>query len=254
MYETVARYYDQLHRSLTTDLGFIGALAQARGGPVLELGCGSGRILLPLALDGWQVTGVDNSPAMLVLARHRLALLPEDAARRVTLLEGDIRDLSAVVAGNKFALALVPYNTLMHFHEMDAGRLLRGAGRALLPGGQLFVDVANPFLLEAASYPGEKVFETSLIDPHSGEWVEQWSRSSIDVQDQVLNVTWTFRPQDTDLPEETADFAYHYLYPHQFELLLQRAGMRLRAILGDYEGSPFTEGSERLLILAETKG
>jgi SAM-dependent methyltransferase len=253
MYETIARYYDQLHHSLTADLGFIRALVQERGGPVLELGCGSGRILLPLAQDGWQVTGIDNSLAMLALARERLAGLPDDVARRVTLFEGDIRELAVVVAGKQYSLAMLPYNTLMHFHEMDAGRLLRGVTRALLPGGRLFVDLANPFLLEAVSYPGEAVYETSLIDPDSGKPIEQWSRSSIDTQDQVLKVTWLFRPQNSDLPQQTADFAYHYLYPHQLELLLQRAGLRLKAMLGDYDGNAFAEDSERLLILADQK-
>ena len=81
--------------------------------------------------------------------------------------------------------------------------------------------------------------------------IEQWSQSRLDAQNQVLRVTWSFRPQNTDLAEQTADFIYHYWYPHQIELLLQRAGLNLQAMLGDYNGKPYAEDSERLLVLAD---
>ena len=73
MYATLARYYDQIHTTLTADVPFILKQVKKQGGPVLELGCGTGRLLFPLAEAGFPVTGVDNSSEMLNIARQRLA-------------------------------------------------------------------------------------------------------------------------------------------------------------------------------------
>src|SRR5690606_41981516 len=89
MYEHIAPYYDQIHASFTEDVALVLALAGRVGRPVLELGCGSGRLLLPRARAGYQVTGLDNSPAMLALAREGLDREPGVVQQVVTLPEGD---------------------------------------------------------------------------------------------------------------------------------------------------------------------
>lgn len=250
MYETLARYYDQIHASLTADLPYVLKLAEEQGGPLLELGSGTGRLLFPLAEAGFQVTGIDNSPQMLRIARQRLAKMPPAVRQAATLLEEDMLDLTQETTTTRFALALLSYNTLLHFPEADAGRLLRGAARLLQPGGLLFIDMANPFLITAADYAGDPVLETSFIDEVSGERVEQWSRSSLDTQTQTLTVSWLFRPHDDQSETQAVKIEYHYLYPHQVILLLQQAGFSPQKVLGSYTGAPFAEDSERLLLLA----
>lgn len=250
MYETLARYYDQIHATLTADVPFVLELVKEQAGPVLELGSGTGRLLIPIAEAGFPVTGIDNSPEMLGVARQRLANKQTAVREAVTLLDKDVRNLTQETVTSRFSVVLLSFNTLMHFREAEVGRILQSVAGLLKPQGQLFVDVANPFLLSGASYPVTPVFETSFIDEVNNERVEQWSLSSLDSRTQTLTVSWLFRTQNERSETRTAETVYHYLYPHQIVLFLERAGFRLEKMLGSYAGAPFAENSERLLLLA----
>lgn len=254
MYETLARYYDQIHASLTVDLPFILKMAEEQGGPLLELGSGTGRLLIPLAEAGFQITGIDNSPEMLEIARRRLAKMPASVQQSVTLLEEDILSVSRDAIDQRFALTLLSYNTLLHFNDLEIGRLLRGLAGLMQPGGRMLIDIANPFLVAGATYTQVPLFEASFIDEMNNERVEQWSVSSLDENTQTLTVTWTFQAADGDTKTQVVEIAYHYHYPHQVDLLLQQAGFKLETIWGDYEEAPFDENSERLLMLASLPG
>ena len=143
MYETLARYYDQIHVSLTADLPFVLKLVEEQGGAVLELGSGTGRLLIPLAEAGFAVTGIDNSPQMLAIAGQRLAQKPASVRHAVKLLQKDMLNLTPETTAARFAVALLTYNTLLHYQSEDAGLLLRGAAHLLPPEGKLFIDMPN---------------------------------------------------------------------------------------------------------------
>lgn len=187
---------------------------------------------------------------MLGIARQRLAKKRTAVREAVTLLDKDVRNLTQETVTSRFSMAILSYNTLMHFREAEIVPILQSVAGLLKPQGQLFVDVANPFLLSGASYPETPVFETSFIDKVNNERVEQWSLSSLDSRAQTLTVSWLFRTQNEPSETQTAETVYHYLYPHQIILLLERAGFRLDKMLGSYAGAPFEENSERLLLLA----
>jgi SAM-dependent methyltransferase len=254
MYELLARYYDQLHSTLTADLPFVLSLAREGGGPVLDLGCGTGRLLFPLAEAGFEVTGIDNSPQMLEIARTRLASKPELIRQLVTLCEKDIRSLSGSRTTTRYKLALLSYNTLLHIREAEIGPMLKGIGGLLDGGSSLFVDLENPFLLAGVDYPNELVFETSFMDEVINRPVELSSFTSLDTKAQTLVVTWQFHLQGEESGDLKMQMIYHYYYPHQILLLLQQAGFSLGKMLGSYEGDPFQEDSERLLLLASFMG
>ncbi len=250
MYEILARYYDQIHTRLTADIPFVCDRLAKYGEPLLELGCGTGRLLFPLAEAGLHVTGVDSSPQMLAIARRRLNRQPSDSRQLITLLEKDILNLSGDEINTRFVSALLSYNTILHFRETEIARILRGVATLLHPAGRLLIDTANPFALTGAVYPDMPVLEASFIDQETGERVEQWSKSSLDTSDQTLTVLWRFQREGEAVETQPVKIDYHYLYPHQLILLLQRAGFALEQMWGSYEEDPFFEDSERLLLLA----
>ena len=250
MYQTLARYYEQIHASLTADIPFVTAQLANYGGPLLELGCGTGRLLFPLAQAGLAVTGVDNSPQMLAIARQRLNEQPAEVQQLITLLEEDLLNLAGNEIDTRFASTLISYNTILHFREAEIGRILRGVAALLQPGGRLLIDTANPFTLTGAVYPDFPVLETSFIDQQTAERVQQWSESSLDMAGQTLTVLWRFQRGDGALETKSVQIDYHYLYPHQLILLLQQAGFTLQKMWGGYHEDPFVEDSERLLLLA----
>lgn len=250
MYEILAQYYDQLHASLTADVPFVRELAEEQGGPVLEVGSGTGRLLIPLAEAGFHVTGIDSSPQMMSIARRHLLLKPDSIRDSIHLVEQDIRSLTPDQFNHKFALALLSYNTLMHFPESDIKPLLQTLARGMRDNAVLFLDLENPFAIASAAFTGSPVLETSFTDSHTDKKIEQWSLGKGDTESQMLDVSWLFRDPAREEILEEVHFRYYYYYPHQIDLFLQSAGFKLEQLLGSYAGDPFAEGSERLLMLA----
>lgn len=249
MYNQIARFYDLTHQYLTADIAYILRLAQSYGGPVLELGCGTGRILLPLARAGFAVTGVDNSPAMLALAQSKLAAEAAAVQARVTLLAGDMVQLAV---NGRFPLIIIPYNTFMHLTPAQMGQALAGVRGCLAANGRLFLDLANPFLV--ADTPNDRfvTLEAVVPDPQSGDTIVLTASNRLDAAAQQLHVTWLYDASPLTggpVQRHVAQTDYHYLFPHQLELLLSEAGFHLTDLYGDYDHSPFSEDTDRLLLL-----
>lgn len=250
-YERIAPYYDLLHADLKEDVGFVLTLAGRAEGPVLELGCGTGRLLLPLARAGHAVTGVDLSQAMLRRARARLSQASEDVRRRVWLVEQDVTSFE--VEEKEFGLVLFSYNTFLHFDPPSAVAACRAAGRHLRSEGTLFIDVTNPLLMARTPNDRFLTLERTLSDPESGNIVLVLASNRVDEAAQILHITWVYdaTPAASGPVHRTvAEAAYHYYFPHQMELILRESGFALEAIYGAYSEGPFDEESERLLLLA----
>ncbi len=95
--------------------------------------------------------------------------------------------------------------------------------------------------------------ERIFVDPNSGDRVLQMASNWLDEMEQILHVTWVYDATPIaggNVHRTVAEASYHYLYPHQLELLLVEAGFKLEALMGSYHSDPFTDGSERLLLLA----
>ncbi len=253
IYEKIARYYDLTHDSLTDDLGFVLALADVLEPNVLELGCGSGRLLLPIAQHGCQVTGIDSSAAMLSRAHRRVQMASPEVAGCIRLLEADMTSFELAGEEGQFGLVVIPYNTFMHLDADQMLNTLRRVKRYLHPKGRLFIDMINP--VSVAQTPNDRLLtlENQLIDPETGDLVLQMASSWLDELTQILNITWIYDSspaQGGAVSRTLANAQYHYLYPHQVELLLKESGLKMELIAGSYDGSPFTEESERLLVTA----
>ncbi len=252
MYAQIAPYYDLTHAQLTADVGLVLALARQAGGKVLELGCGTGRLLRPLARAGIMVTGVDSSPEMLARAEAWLAEEPEMVRGRVTLHHADMTDLSG--CGRDYALILIPYNTFMHLAPAQADRTLRQVKQCLAEGGRLFIDLINPYTVAQTPNDHLLTLEHILTNPANGHTVLQFARNHLDDNAQILHITWIYDetpPTGGTVHRTIVPVAYHYYFPHQLEILLTDAGLHLQSWYGHYNQTPFEEDSERLILLAQ---
>ena len=255
MYDRIARYYDLSHDSLIDDIRFVLDLAATVAGPVLEIGCGSGRLMAPLARAGFDVTGVDTSSEMLARAQLRLVAEPPEVRARVRLIETDVKDLSLPHA-EPFALIIFSYNTFMHLDEAGAGAALKRLRPLLRAGGRLLIDVANPILLSMSADDPDFVLEDVLEDKVHGETIRQYTAYVGIPGEQVVDVTWVYEAgsaadgSEDGLKRTRAQMRYFYLYPHQYDLLLTLTGFRLVNLFGGYEGEQFDEESDRLILLA----
>lgn len=254
IYGKIAPYYDRLHRSLTADIGFVLTLAGQVEGPILELGCGTGRLLLPLARAGYRVTGVDNAESMLARAQRRLAAEPAAVQERVQLIAADMNAFSLAHAA--YQLAIIPYNTFLHVEPADAVSVCHTIARHLTPGAFFFLDLPNPYLVVQSANDRLLTLEDTLVDAETGNLVLVLASHRLEEASQQLHITWLYDvspPGEGAVHRTVVEVTYHYYFLHQLELLLQEAGFSLEAVYGDYNRAPFAEDSERLLLLARRR-
>jgi len=251
-YVALVQTYDAETGDMRDDLAAFHTLARRFGGPVLDVGCGTGRVAFDLAEQGYAVVGVDVSAPMLERARQRAASenVGED---RIRWLEADI---TALALDDRFGLAVFAYNGFMHLLEQSAQQaaLAHIAGH-LRPGGGLALDLPNPVeMFRAEDTPG-LVLERIFDDPQTGEQVMQQSLASVDRAEQILSVTWIYDRIGADgvVRRHIAPVRLRYTMAAELRLLLAGAGFERVALYGDYDFAEYTEDSPRLLAVAETR-
>lgn len=252
MYDLIAHYYDLTHNSLTADIGYLLTLAHQQQGSILELGCGTGRLMVPLLRAGYQVTGLDNSAEMLALAQLKLAQLSPATQQNAKLLLGDMCQLPSLEQ-RPFSLVIIPYNTLLHFDTTGIEQILRGVKSVLGENGRLFIDLINPYHIDQTPNDHALTLEAVLADPQKDETILQFASNHLDELTQTLEITWVYDATPTQggtIHRTIAKANYHYRYPHQLQVLLKDYGYKLDKLMGDYTGAPFNEESDRLLLLA----
>lgn len=249
-YERIAELYDLEHAGFQADIELLLNFAEVVGDPILELGCGSGRLLLPLAEAGFTVTGLDSSRPMLDRAAE--ALDRAGVRDRVTLFEGDMREANEA-PGGPFGLVIFSLNSLMHLTTMESQRdALVAAREALDPRGQLLIDTLNPSLDQIRH----------LLDGphHEGTWtmadgavVDKWSQRTASATPQVIDtLLWYDRTApDGTLTRVRSEFPLRYVHPSELALMLELSGFIEPMFYGSYDLDPFDPESERLLVTAE---
>jgi SAM-dependent methyltransferase len=252
-YAVTAKYYDGAYAAKQdlVDLPFYLELAEQTAGPILEIACGTGRVLLPIARRGIEIHGVDNSRPMLKILEHSLAGEPRDVGERVTLHEGDMRDFRL---GARFPLVIIPFRPMQHMHTVaDQVSALTTAAFHLSEGGILAFDVFYPKFDLINTKMGEEVLEFEWSpSPDSGQVVRRYFRKeSVDKINQIFYFTFIYRTlRDGEMIlEETEAFKLSYFtYPHLRALFLL-AGLEPVAEYGSFAKTPLDNSAEQMIFL-----
>lgn len=247
-YEPIAAHYDREHDLFSDDIDWYLHLAEVAGPRVLELGCGSGRLLAPLAAAGNRVVGVDSSEAMIQRARSRLQSVI--ARGQVTLVLGDMQDLGELGAGS-FDLVIIPLNGLLHVDDAAAQRrVLQEAATVLRPGGLLAIDVLHAVPDALASFDGRVMHEASWEEGSSA--IAKFSARTVDWTNQLIATEVWYDETDAtgDLSRRRTEFTMRWLTPAEFTLMLESTGFEGWDFGGSYDGMPLTDMSDRMLVAA----
>jgi SAM-dependent methyltransferase len=233
------------------DLPLYLELAAAQGGNVLELCCGTGRVLVPLAQGGNRVVGVDISPPMLALAQRKLDAAGPTVAERAQLVVGDLR---TVDLGGGFDLALVAVKSFAYLTERaDQQRALNAIAAQLRPGGLLALDLLHPSLEWLARAPGSLHQDLLQHHPERGITLARTETAvSTDLarQVRVIRSVYEIVAADGSLTKRFVEWPFRFTYRFEAELLLEQAGLTVEAVYGGYQREPFRSDSPLMLLLA----
>jgi SAM-dependent methyltransferase len=259
----IADYYDEspIVRGRVGDVAFYRDAVHEFGDPVLELGCGTGRITLALAEAGHRVTGLDISERMLERCNKKRAALPTEARERVHLVQGDMTHFDL---GEKFRLVIIPFRPMQHLLEIEqqisclesVRRHLQGEGRVFgKRGGRLILDV---FQTDAERMHDPAYLEEALVTEYSmpdGRHVRIMERvAAFHRAEQRNDVEMIFYVRDAGGKEERLVFAWtlRYFFRYEVEHLLARCGFKVSAVYGDFDRSPLEDESPEMIFVAET--
>jgi len=241
-----AELYALTHRGNPGDAELY--LRRARGAKrVLELGCGYGRLLAKLAHPERELTGLEIDPAMLALARRKLADLPDNRRANVRLVRSDMRSFTLKT---RYDCVFLPYNALYCLlSQRDALACFRSARAVLEPDGELVLDVWNaaPFHDERRTSGDDH--EPIAIIEYAGEQWSVFEHSRVRRASQRIHVSYEYVPRSggralhIDIPQR------YYLAP-QLCSLLGRAGFTITARYGDFSERRYTERSPQLILVA----
>jgi SAM-dependent methyltransferase len=226
-YDAIAELYDPWSRSVTEDVPFYVAEAVTSGGPIVELGVGTGRIAVPTAAAGVRVIGVDSSVGMLDVCRRRA-----EAAGVAELLDLRLGDISAPPVSERVRLVTCPFRAYLHLGDEDARiRALRGARELLVPAGRLIFDVFAP--------------RRDDIEETHGRWIERepgiFERADWDEQERIL--TLSVRGESGQATMRLA-----WISEPQWRATLEAAGFEVERSYGWFDYRPYRGGEDMVFV------
>lgn len=225
-------------------------LAESISGPILEVGCGTGRVCIPLARAGKEVHGVDVSSGMLSLLREKLTREPAELAQRLTIEQADATRMS--LSRRDFELAIMAFNTLQCIPDFDAQQaVLTRIGEHLRPRGTLVIDLIHPFRISFPGEPAPKLFFT-----RRNEWTGRryWRFAMVGPMDvdqrQRLHGWYDELREDGTIARREYSITWRPIFRYEMQLMLEKAGFELECVEGGHRGEPFTATSAKMFVRA----
>jgi SAM-dependent methyltransferase len=248
----IADYYDDSPVVAgRRDVQFYLQAAREFGDPVLELGCGTGRITMALANAGHCITGLDLSERMLERAAEKRSTLPREARERVHLIQGDMTNFDL---GDKFRLIIIPFRPFQHLLEIRQQLdCLTCVKKHLVPGGRLIVDFfqTDPRRMHDAKFLEEQfVAEYEMSGGRKVRLTEH--ATAFHRAEQRNDVEMIYDVAHPDGRKDRLAFAFTLRYFFRFEVehLLARCGFRVIALYGDFVRSPLKDDSPEMIFVA----
>jgi SAM-dependent methyltransferase len=250
----IAEYYDTspLVSNRRQDLAFYLETAASSHGPVLELGCGTGRIAIPIAQSGLHVTGLDISQKMLERAEQKRSSLAPKRRDQLHLIRGD---MTSFELREQFPLIIIPFRPFQHLLSVEAQlNCLTCARRHLADGGRLVMDF---FQTDAARMHDPKFLKAHFVAEYEmsgARKVRLFERiAAFHRAEQCNDVEMAFEVTQPGghMERHVFAFTFRYFFRYEVEHLLARCGFRLLETFGDFDRSPLKDDSPEMIFVAE---
>jgi SAM-dependent methyltransferase len=239
------------YQGLAFDIDRYRELVSEFGGPVIELCCGTGRVAIPLARDGFRITGIDFSSAMLQKFRQSLESEDQNVRDRTRLIEQDLTKL--LPAEEAYQTAILAFNSLLCIPDFEGQcAALRAISNQLVPSGKLLIDIVNPLQLKIQGNAVPTPFFTRK-NTNTGNVYTRFAMMGPFNADQKQELYGWY---DEILPDGSVKRLHYSLYwrpifRFEIELMLRDAGFQLLRIEGGHRKEPYTAQSPRMFLIAE---
>ncbi len=246
-------YYDWTSIGLDHDVTYYVELAKKAGGPVLELGCGTGRCTLAIAREGIPVVGVDLSTAMLERAKDKAKNL--GLSHQIEWIHADMSQLE--IADRFFPLVIIPYRSFAHLLTVNEQlNTLNRIQRCLTENGLLAFNIFVPHMDQLLEMDGKYSFRGTFPVPGTLEEVEVYDFTELDLFRQTAYVIRYLDHYDEHgkmLARIKTDMRIRYTFPTELCHLLERSGFKVENLYGTFYYTPFDHRSDELIVEARKK-
>jgi ubiquinone/menaquinone biosynthesis C-methylase UbiE len=241
-------YYDSFAAGLDGDVEFYIGEARREGSPVLELGCGTGRISIPIAEADVDIVGLDLSGDMLAIAQEKVKKRGPGIQQRIEFIQGDMSDFSL---GRQFRLVMIPYRSFLALTTADRQRQsLARIREHLVPGGALVLNIYDPRLdLITSPLNGTRRQTVEFRREDSGHRVVTFDTRRYDPESQAVEQDLEFEELDERgvvLAKAQGHVKTRFAYRYEMQYLLELSGFRVEALFGDFHGGSFSYGREQV--------
>ena len=239
--------YDLYYSWLTDDVAFYVARAKQARGPVLEAGCGTGRVLLPTLQAGVDIDGFDIHPGM-------IDVLKKKAAAAGVTPQAWVADMRDFTMPRKYALVTIPFRAFMHLTtQQDQIAALRCIREHLSGGGALVLNLFFPSFDKMIRPDGEHTLEREFTHPETGLPIAMYTTVSRDRVNQILNVERETIESDARgyaAKTHRDRFSLRWTYKYEMELLLRTAGFSRWEVAGGFDGRPLVKDLDEMVWTA----
>jgi SAM-dependent methyltransferase len=252
----LADLYDAVYENRNPrDINFFLGYSTRIGGATLELGCGTGRVLLPTARSGCRITGLDLSPYMLEKCKEKLRGQSEDVQKRVRLVEGN---MTGFETGETYSLVTMPFRPFQHLIEVEEQKeCLACIHRHLENAGVLLLDVFHcyPPAMYDPKYWAEQDYQKDLrlADGRSLRCTTRISDFHRDEQYNDIEIIYYITDRKGVTQRLVQAFPFRYFFRYELEHLLSLSGFKVVDLFGDYDKSTFSNDSPEMIFVAEKK-
>lgn len=253
--EFIAGFYDVAYERIRPkDINFYIDYAMEAGGRTLELACGTGMVLVPIAVSGYEITGLDLSPYMLRKCQEKLDRQPKDVQKRVKLVQGN---MTGFATGETYSLVIIPFRSFQHLMTIDEQKdCLNCVKQHLSPHGKLIIDIFHPRpdrLVPNPKYTNEleDLPETELPDGRKLRRTNMTAGFHRDQQYNDIEIIYYITHPDGRKERLVQSFPMRYFYKYEMEHLLALCGFRVADLFGDFDRSVFSNDSPEMIFIAE---
>jgi SAM-dependent methyltransferase len=253
-YDRIAYFYDLEYRYNVQDVRFYLEMDRRTGSKsrILEVACGTGRVSHKLLEAGFNVTGLDISAEMLRLAEKKLAESSEELRERGRYVQGDMRDLDAVLGNQEFDLIFIAINSFQHLRsQADQLACLQSIRKHVAPAGRFIIDVFNPEDKDVFATDGRVEYAAPMYNPQNNSFIHIFVSTVAypAQQKRVHHYFYDETSEDGTVKRTVSIFHLRYLYRFELQLLLEKAGFSIEDLYGDYDFEEYGEGSPKLLYV-----